>query len=66
MFAWVPRDVLGNCGEVVMSYDLPERWTEEWMPSGRRYRFRWRGDTIIGIAPQDGPLPFYPALQEEG
>jgi len=61
VFAWIPRDLVRERSEVVMSYDLPERRTEELMPSGRRYAFDWRGDEIVGIAPQDGPLPFYPA-----
>lgn len=47
-----------------MSYDLPERETEERMPSGRCYRFRWRGDEITGVTPQDEPLSFYPAIRE--
>lgn len=49
-------------GSVVgLSFDLPIRTTEEQMPTGRTYRFNWRGDEITGIAPQDGPMPFYPA-----
>ena len=64
-FAWVPRGVLGASGEVLMSYDLPERYSEEQMPSGRRYCFKWRGDAIIGISPQGEPLPFYPTMPGE-
>jgi hypothetical protein len=45
-----------------MTYALPERDTQECMPSGRIYRFHWRGDRIIGISPQDIPRPFYPEL----
>lgn len=63
-FAWIPGDMLGRDSEVAMSYDLPSRRTEERMPSGRRYRFEWRGDEIVGASPQDTPLPFYPSLRE--
>jgi hypothetical protein len=32
------------------------------MPSGRVYTFRWRGDEILGISPQDETaMPFYPS-----
>jgi hypothetical protein len=62
MFAWVRGDILRDSGEVVMSYDLPERETEERMPSGRCYRFG--GDEITGVTPQDEPLSFYPAIRE--
>lgn len=49
-------------GSVVeLSFDLPTRTSEEQMPSGRTYRFTWRGDEITGITPQDAPMPFYPA-----
>ncbi|MBW7894558.1 MAG: hypothetical protein H3C27_05540 [Opitutaceae bacterium] len=49
-------------GSVVeLTFDLPGRTSEEQMPSGRTYRFTWRGDEITGIAPQDQPVPFYPA-----
>ncbi len=58
-FARIPGDLLSDGSQVVASYDLPERSTDESMPSGRRYRFSWRGDEIVGIDPQDGPLPFY-------
>lgn len=61
-FAWVSADVLADRSRIVMSYDLPERMTEEEMPSGRRYRFKWRGDEIVGIDPQDSEIPLYPAL----
>ena len=62
-FARVAKDVIGAGGEVVMTYDLPERTTEEVMPSGRRYQFGWRGDEIVGIDPQEeAGLPFYPAM----
>ena len=62
--AWLSRDLLRENSEVMMSYDLPERSTEETMPSGRCYRFRWRGDEIVGVSPQDQPLPFYPNMPD--
>ncbi|MFC1606688.1 hypothetical protein ACFL47_01855 [Candidatus Latescibacterota bacterium] len=58
-FALISRDLLSEHCTIEMSFDLPERWTEERMPSGRCYRFRWRGDEIVGVSPQDEPLPFY-------
>lgn len=61
----VPAGLLRSGSEVVMRYGLPTRTTRETMPSGRCYRFRWRGDEITGIAPVDAPIPFYPALQGE-
>ena len=44
-----------------MSYDLPQKETEETMGSGRVYRFKRRGDEIVGIDPQDEGIAFYPA-----
>ncbi len=64
-YAWIPGDRLRPGSEVLLTHELPERQTEEIMPSGRRYRFAWRGDEIQGVSPQDGPLPFYPDLPEE-
>lgn len=64
-FARVSGNFLSKDSKIVMSYDLPARCTEERMPSGRCYRFKWRGDEIVGIDPQDIPLPFYPALEDD-
>lgn len=61
-FAWIPADALKIGSEIKLSYDLPERCTEEEMPSGRRYRFTWKGDEITGIAPQEDGMPFYPSM----
>ncbi len=61
-FAWIPADALKIGSEIKLSYDLPERQTEEEMPSGRHYRFAWKGDEITGIAPQEGGIPFYPSM----
>ncbi len=65
IFAVLSADQLNLKSKVVMSYDLPTRYTEEQMPSGRCYRFMWRGDEIMGISPQDNPLSFYPKLKEK-
>ena len=61
-YAWVPGGEQRMGGDIVLTYDLPERTTEEEMPSGRVYTIAWRGDEIVGIDPQDGPMPFFPAL----
>lgn len=61
-FAWIPADVLKIGSEIELSHGLPERHTEEEMPSGRRYRFMWQGDEITGIDPQEDGMPFYPSM----
>ncbi|MFH1568559.1 MAG: hypothetical protein ABIL09_11235 [Gemmatimonadota bacterium] len=60
VYACVDAGTTGPDRAVELSYHLPERQTEERMPSGRTYRIRWRGDAIAAVDPQDGPLPFYP------
>jgi hypothetical protein len=65
-FAWISRDIVSENAEIVMSYDLPEQLTQEQMPSGKCYKFKWRGDEIVGVDPQDdNPLPFYPAMEND-
>lgn len=61
-FAWIPADLLKAGSEIVLRHALPVRRTEENMPSGRRYRFLWRGDEIAGIDPHEEGTPFYPAM----
>ena len=61
---WIPADLLGAGSVVTLHYALPERFSEETTRSGQRFRFRWRGDEIIGIQPNDFPLPFYPTLPD--
>lgn len=61
-FARIPAEILKIDSIIELSYDLPMRNTEEEMPSGRRYRFKWRGDEITGIDPQEKSLPFYPSM----
>jgi DUF1680 family protein len=60
-YAKISKDNISAQSEICLTYDLPEKMTEELMPSVKRYRFKWRGDEIIGIDPQDGPIPFYPS-----
>ena len=62
VFAWIPADALKIGSEIELSHDLPRRYTHEMMPSGRRYRFKWLGDEITGIDPQDEGVPFYPSM----
>jgi hypothetical protein len=59
-FAYVPRDVLP--GKVTLRYDLPVR-TEVETTAGVAYTFRWKGDEIVGVAPNDDLFPFYPTLE---
>ncbi len=61
-FAFVDRQLLQRGSKVVLHYALPVRETTETMPMGDTYRFRWRGDEIIGVHPNDWPRPFYPTL----
>jgi len=59
VFIWIPAEDTHHGSSVELSFDLPERHSEEHMPSGRRYQFTWRGDEITGIDPQDNPMSFY-------
>ena len=60
-YLFIPRDILGENGEIVMYHALPERRTHEKL-SKSKYDFLWKGDEIIGIEPNEGTLPFYPSL----
>jgi hypothetical protein len=61
-YAWIEQERVQPGSRVVLTYELPERTIEEPMPSGRVYTFRWRGDEILGISPQDETaMPFYPS-----
>jgi hypothetical protein len=42
-----------------MTYALPVRVEKESI-AGVDYEFWWRGDEVLGVRPNDGPLPFYP------
>ena len=61
-YAQVPRLGSGPGRKVELRYDLPERRTREEMPAGDAYEFAWKGDEIVGVAPKDRPMPFYPTL----
>jgi hypothetical protein len=61
-FARINRDELRASSLIIMEYALPIKTSEETMPSGRTYRFAWRGDEIIGADPRDEPRPFYPPM----
>lgn len=63
-YAWIGGSQLKPNSEIVLSYELPEKVTQEEMPSGRTYTIQWRGDEIVGIDPQDEPMPFFPALEK--
>jgi len=66
VFSWVPASALKVGSEIALVYNLPERQTEEKMPSGRTYTFAWRGDEIVGVSPQEDWMPFYPELEKRG
>ncbi len=63
-WAVVDAPALRRGSRVVMTFALPEKQTEERMPSGRVYRFRWLGDRIAAASPTDEPRPFYPPLDQ--
>ena len=63
-YAWVAGGDLRAGSDIRLSYELPQRTTEELMPSGRVYTIAWRGDEIVGIDPQDEPMPFFPAVEK--
>jgi hypothetical protein len=60
--AYLPHDGSRPGSAVELRYELPERHTRETMPAGDTYEFAWKGDEIVGVAPNDKPLPFYPTL----
>ena len=62
-FACVPKELLRVGSEIVLRHALPARQTTETMPAGDTYQFAWRGDEIVGVHPNDWPMPFYPTLE---
>ena len=64
-FACVPKEHLQVGAEVALRHALPIRRTAETMPAGDTYQFAWRGDEIVGVHPNEWPLPFYPDLHRE-
>ncbi len=61
-YAYFSKEQIGRGAEITLSHDLPNRRTTETMPAGDTYEFSWRGDEIIGVNPNDKPMPFYPTL----
>ena len=46
---------------IVMKYDLPERTTKE-TDLGTEYTINWKGDDIVGVAPNTDRFPMYPSI----
>lgn len=63
-FAFLSKNQVQRGSEVILKYALPDRRSSEVMPAGDRYEFFWKGDEIVGMLPNDQPLPFYPTLEE--
>lgn len=59
-FAFVPRTSLSERPEIVVCYGLPVHTTVDTI-NGAEYRYQWRGDDIIGVAPNVDLRPFYPS-----
>jgi len=59
VFALIPVDILKVGSMIELLFDLPEKITTEELHSGTSYRFKWRGDEIIGVDPQDTPMHYY-------
>lgn len=49
---------------IVVRYDLPERTSNETMPSGKVYTLKWKGDQAVGISPHKSPLCIYESMQK--
>jgi hypothetical protein len=56
------RDLVAPGCEITLRHALPERESTETFGSGASYRLRWRGDTVLGIDPHDGPFTIHPPL----
>jgi hypothetical protein len=61
-FLFVPKHQVGDRIEV--KYELPVSTTDE-SADGTMYRLTWRGDEVIGIAPNTDFLPFYPTSSHQ-
>jgi hypothetical protein len=62
-FAFVPRTDSTPPPEIVLRYALPERTTSETV-NGIEYRYKWRGDEIIGALPNTPNRPMYPTITD--
>ena len=58
-FVHISKKDLREGSEIVIEHSLPKRETVEVTEKGPDYKFAWRGDEIIGVSPNDVPLPFY-------
>lgn len=61
MFACIPRDLLP--GTIELRYGLPVHKEVERI-GNVDYALKWKGDDVIGIAPNSDFFPFYPTLVE--
>jgi len=57
-FAYLPRTNLPERPEIVLRYGLPIHATVDTI-NDVEYRYRWRGDDVIGVAPNAELRPFY-------
>jgi len=61
----IDKSIIRRGSRIVLRYDLPLKQTQETMRSGTVYTLNWKGDEIISIQPDPGPLPFYPVRQDQ-
>ena len=65
--SWVGRFLMVSAQQpparIEVEYGLPVRSIDE-HTDGVDYRITWRGDDVIGIAPNTDFLPFYPTMSE--
>ena len=61
-FVHISKKDLRDGSEIIIEHALPKRETIEVTEKGSSYKFAWRGDEIIGIFPNESPLPFYKSL----
>jgi hypothetical protein len=55
----VGKSDISSGSEIVVRYDLPERTSDEILPSGKSYNLKWKGDQVVGISPHESPLCIY-------
>ncbi|NQU39758.1 MAG: hypothetical protein HQ523_07380 [Lentisphaerae bacterium] len=61
-FVHIAAEQIQEQSLIELTYALPERYSTEVLPTGHRFRIKWRADEIVGIDPRDEVLPFYPPL----
>jgi hypothetical protein len=52
-------------GEIALRYALPRRMTRE-TTDEVEYTLSWRGDEVVGIAPNSDFFPFYGTMERGG